>query len=90
MGKFLLRNLNPEVPVDNDAPEGIYTVLMQFLVDIDGSISDIKPLTNHGYGLEEEAIRVLKKATRWEPAIQNGRPVKAYCKQPITFQVIGG
>jgi len=88
--KFLLRNLNPEVPVDNGAPEGIYTVLMQFVVDIDGSISDIKPLTNHGYGLEEEAIRVLKKATRWEPAIQNGRPVKAYRKQPITFQVIEG
>ena len=88
--KFLLRNLNPEVPVDNGAPEGSYTVLIQFVVDIDGSVSDIKPLTNHGYGLEEEAIRVIRKATKWEPAIQNGYPVKAYRKQPITFQVIEG
>ena len=86
--KFLLRNLNPEVPVDNGAPEGSYTVLIQFVVDIDGSISDIKPLTNHGYGLEDEAIRVLRRATKWEPGIQNGHAVKSYRKQPITFQVM--
>ena len=77
------------MPVDNDAPAGSYTVIIQFVVDTDGSISDIKALTNHGYGLEQEAIRVIKKATKWEPAFQNGRHVKAYRKQPITFQVEG-
>lgn len=85
--KFLLKNLNPQTPVDNDAPSGNYTVLIQFVVDIDGTVSDIKPLTNHGYGLEQEAIRVLKKAAKWKPAIQNGHQVKAYRKQAITFQV---
>ena len=60
-GRFLERNLNAEVPVDNGAPEGSYTVIIQFVVDTDGSISDIKALTNHGYGLEQEAIRVIKK-----------------------------
>jgi protein TonB len=85
--KFLLRNLNPAVPVDNNAPEGNYTVLIQFVVDIDGSVSDIKALTNHGYGVEQEAIRVLKKASKWEAAFQNGNKVKAYRKQSITFQV---
>jgi periplasmic protein TonB len=88
--KFLLRNLNPQTPIDNDAPAGNYTVIMQFVVDIDGTISDIKALSNLGYGLEHEAIRVLKKATKWEPAIQNGRKVKAYRKQSITFQVAEG
>ena len=87
--KFLLRNLNAEVPIVNGAPEGSYTVLIQFVVDIDGSISDIKALTSHGYGLEEESIRVLRRATKWEPGIQNGHPVKSYRKQPITFQVVG-
>lgn len=87
--KFLLKNLNPQTPVDNDAPTGNYTVLIQFVVDIDGTVSDIKPLTNHGYGLEQEAIRVLKKAAKWKPAIQNGHQVKAYRKQAITFQVTG-
>ena len=73
--------------MNNDAPAGSYTVIIQFVVDMDGSISDIKALTNHGYGLEQEAIRVIKKATKWEPAFQNGRHVKAYRKQPITFRV---
>ena len=86
-GRFLERNLNGEVPINNGAPAGSYTVIIQFVVDIDGSISDIKPLTNHGYGLEQEAIRVIKRSTKWEPAIQNGRQVKAYRKQPITFRV---
>ncbi len=85
--KFLSKNLNPQVPIDNGAPAGNYTVVLQFVVDADGVVSDIKALTTHGYGLEQEAIRVLRKAKKWEPAIQNGRKVKAYRKQPITFQV---
>jgi protein TonB len=85
--KFLERNLDAEVPINNSAPEGTYRVLIQFVVDIDGSVSDITPMTHHGYGLEEEAIRVIKKAGKWEPAIQNGRQVKAYRQQPITFRV---
>jgi len=85
--KFLLRNLNAQTPIDNNAPPGNYTVIMQFVVDIDGTVSDIKALSNLGYGLEQEAIRVLKRAAKWEPAIQNGRKVKAYRKQSITFQV---
>lgn len=87
--KFLLRNLNAQTPVDNNAPPGNYKVMIQFVVDIDGTVSDLKPLTNLGYGLEQEAIRVLKKAKNWEPAIQNGRQVKAYRIQAITFQVTG-
>jgi protein TonB len=86
--KFLLKNLDANVPADNGAPAGNHTIIIQFVVDVDGNISDIKPLTNLGYGMEQEAIRVLIKATKWEPAIQNGRPVKAYRRQPITFQVL--
>ena len=85
--KYLERNLNPNVPIDNGAPEGIYTVYVQFVVSKDGSISDVRPLTNHGYGMEAEAVRVIKKGPSWTPAVQNGRQVNAYRKQPITFQV---
>ncbi len=87
--KFLLRHLNGNVPVDNGANPGRYQIVVQFVVDVDGSVSDIKPITNLGYGMEQEAMRVLKKATKWEPAWQNGRQVKAYRRQPITFQVDG-
>lgn len=85
--KYLERNLNPSAPVDNGAPEGMYTVYVQFVVSKDGSISDVKALTKHGYGMEDEAVRVIKKGPAWTPAIQNGRSVNAYRKQPITFQV---
>jgi protein TonB len=87
--RFLERNLNPNVPVDNGAPEGKYTVLIQFVIDQEGKISDIKAMTNMGYGMEQEAIRVLKKADKWNPAIQNGKQVKTYRRQPITFLING-
>jgi protein TonB len=85
--RFLERNLEANVPVDNNAPEGTYTVTVQFIVDKEGNISDVRALSSHGYGMEDEAIRVIKKGPRWEPAVQNGRQVKAYRKQPITFVV---
>jgi periplasmic protein TonB len=87
--KFLLRNLDANVPVDNGAPEGRYTVTIQFVVDKDGNVSDLKALSNVGYGMEQEAIRVLKKAEKWEPAIQSGYKVKAFRVQRITFEVPG-
>lgn len=85
--KFLESNLDGSVATKKKAPEGYYTVLIQFVVDKEGSITDIRPLTNHGYGMEEEVIRLLKIAPHWKPAIQNGRPVKAYRRQPVTFVV---
>lgn len=85
--KYLRRYLNGDVPAENGAPAGSYNVIIQFIVDKDGMISDAKPLTNFGYGMEEEAMRVIKKSPAWEAAVQNGRKVKAYHKQPITFQI---
>ena len=85
--KYLERNLNANTPVDNGAPEGSYTVWVQFIVDKEGNISDVKALTNHGFGMEDEAVRAIKRGPKWVPAIQNGRNVKAYRKQPITFVV---
>jgi protein TonB len=87
--RFLETNCNGQVASDNGAPEGTYTTVIQFVVDKEGNISDVRSLTNHGYGMEEEAMRVIKKGPKWIPAIQNGRQVKAYRRQPITFQVTG-
>jgi hypothetical protein len=84
---FLQKNLNPNIPVTNRAPEGSYTVIVQFIVDTDGSIKDIKPLTNFGFGMEAEVIRIMMKSPAWVPAMQFGRKVKAYRRQPITFVV---
>ena len=85
--KFLETNLVPEIPVDNGAPAGRYSVVVRFVVDTDGSFSQVEALTNHGYGMEQEAIRVVKKSKKWEPASLNGHVVKAYKKQVIVFVV---
>jgi len=86
-GNFLKRNLNPEVPGDNGAPESTYTVMVKFVVSKDGSVSDITCENDPGYGICQEAIRVIKKAKKWIPAMQNGNYVNAYRRQPITFVV---
>lgn len=85
--RFLEQNVNGTVGTDNGAPVGIYTVYVQFLVDKEGHITDVKALTNIGYGMEEEVIRVIKKGPNWVPASQSGKTVKAYRKQPLTFQI---
>ncbi len=85
--KFLERNLNGGVATDNSAPAGTYTVVVRFIVAKDGSVSEITPETSVGYGMEQEAVRAIKKAPKWTPAQQNGNIVKAYRRQPITFVV---
>ncbi|MBS1621564.1 MAG: energy transducer TonB [Bacteroidetes bacterium] len=85
--RYLERKLSGFNPADNGAPAGTYTVYVQFVVDKAGKISDVKALTNFGYGMEDEAVKVIKSGPDWTPAIQNGRQVKAYRKQPITFVV---
>ena len=85
--QFLSKNINAAVPVKKAAPAGAYTVWVQFIVDKEGNISNIRALTGHGFGMEEECIRLMKQSPQWIPAVQNGHKVKAYRKQPITFVV---
>lgn len=88
--KYLERNLNSNAPVDNGAPAGNYTVIVSFLVDKNGNISEVQALNDPGYGTSEEAVRVIKKGPAWTPAVQNGRNVIYRQKQSITFQVTEG
>jgi protein TonB len=85
--KYLERNLNAEAPAENGAPPGKYTVIVSFLVDKNGNISEVQALNDPGYGTAAEAVRVIKKGPAWTPAVQNGRNVIYRQKQSITFQV---
>ena len=85
--RFLMNNLEQNLPGDNGAAPGSYTVVVRFIVSKDGSVSDVQAETNHGFGMEQEAIRVIRKSGKWTPAIQNGRNVTAYKRQPITWIV---
>ena len=61
-------------------------VFVTFVVEKDGSLTDIKVLRDIGYGTGAEAIRVLKKCPKWKPGMQNGKPVRVLYSLPITIQ----
>lgn len=64
------------------------TVHVSFVIEKDGSMSDIKVLRNPGYGLDKEAIRVLKSLkTKWKPGVLNGQNVRTQYTLPITVML---
>jgi hypothetical protein len=60
-------------------------LMLRFNVEIDGSLSDIVVMKDLGYGLGEEAVRVLKKSPKWIPASDKGKPVPLLFLLPITI-----
>ena len=60
-------------------------IWIQFIVDIDGSIRDVKVIESVDPRLDNIALDIIKKSPKWDHAVQYNRPVKAYRKQPITF-----
>ena len=85
--QYLQKNLNASVAVDNRAPAGKYKAVVKFIVTKDGTLKDIYAETYHGYGIEQEVIRIIKNGPKWIPAVQYGRNVNAYRRQPVTFLV---
>jgi protein TonB len=81
---FLQKNLQFPSSASENGIEG--TVIVQFIVDRTGAVSDVEAVSGPNE-LREEAVRVIKKSGKWTPAIQNGRQVKSYKKQPITFKL---
>ena len=62
---YLRKNVDTTVPIRNKAKKGTYNVIVSFIISKDGYISDVKAETNHGYGMEEEVMRAMKKYSRW-------------------------
>jgi periplasmic protein TonB len=87
--KYLERNLNANVAADDGAANGKYTVKVQFIVDKEGTISNVQamevPAACPSCG--PEAVKVIRKGPKWEPAIQNARKVAYQAVQFETFQV---
>ncbi|GAA4319864.1 TonB family protein [Compostibacter hankyongensis] len=64
------------------------TIIVQFIVSPDGSLSNIKTIGAHkGGGLEEEAVRIVKTMPRWQPGIQDNKPVRVQYALPIRFML---
>jgi protein TonB len=82
--KSLEENLNRSIPYRNGAKKGKYFVSVVFIVVKDGSISEVKALTNNGYGMEAEVVRAIKKGPKWVPSSYPGRPVRPYSRSSTT------
>ncbi len=83
--KFVVQNLNATVGLENGAPDGTYIVSIGFLINENGIASDYIPETKKGYGMEAECMQLLLKVEKWQPATKDGKPVKSYRHQKITF-----
>jgi hypothetical protein len=66
---------------------GSYTVQVRFMIDRDGSICDVKAENDPGFGVAYGLESAIRNAPKWKPAQRNGRPVRAYKRQPFTFIV---
>ena len=62
-------------------------VMVEFMVQPDGTLSDARVLKKMGSGLDEEALRLIKTAPKWEPATYKGRPLKQKMVLPVLFQL---
>ena len=62
-------------------------VIVQFVVNEDGSVSNAEAVKKASPALDAEAIRVVSAMPKWKPGKQNGIPVKVYFTLPVTFQL---
>jgi protein TonB len=85
MQRFIRDNLKfPQLAIRNGV-DGL--VVLSFVVDQNGGISDIQVLKKLGAGTDEEAQRVVKSMPKWNPGKQNGRPVKVRFTLPVRFSI---
>lgn len=83
--RFLANNIRyPEAAAQNDI-QG--RVVVNFIIEKDGSISNPKVLKSVDPDLDREAIRVVSKMPRWTPGKNNGVPVRSYFNFPVTFKL---
>ena len=85
LGQYLGAHITYPAVAQRNGLEGL--VVLSFVVDQQGNITDIEPVKRLGGGTDEEAIRVVKSMPRWKPGKQNGRYVKTRFTLPIRFEM---
>jgi len=88
--KFVDKNLDAGVGIENGAKKGTYKIKIRFTVTKDGSLKDFEPITKYKHGFEEEVIRMLKLSPKWIPAKKNGVNVNSKVEQEQVFVISVG
>ncbi|MBC6112906.1 energy transducer TonB [Pedobacter fastidiosus] len=84
--KYMERNLRYPSRAQEDEIQG--KVFVSFVVEKDGSITDVQVLRGIGYGCDEEAMKVIKKSPLWKPGKNKGVPVRVRYNMPINFNLM--
>lgn len=85
MSKFLTENLKYPVLAKENGIEG--RVVVSFIVEKDGSLTDVKTLKDIGGGCGEEALRLVRGMPKWVPGQQNGRVVRVSHTLSVNFRL---
>ena len=83
--EYIAKNLNYPQEAIEKGIEG--RVFVGFIIDVDGSVTDVKLLRGIGGGCDEEAIRVIKSLPKWRPAKQNGVFSRVSYQIPVNFKL---
>ena len=85
MSKFLSKNIKYPREALEESIQG--KVIVTFIVEKDGSVSNVEVLKSVHKLLDDEAVRVVKMMPKWKPGTQAGKPVRSKFDLPILFNM---
>ena len=85
MMKYIMENIKYPEQAMKEGIQGRVTV--RFIVEKDGSISDVRPVLSVHPLLNKEAVRVVESMPKWSPGKQNGKPVRVRFNVPVMFKL---
>lgn len=83
--RFLSTNVHYPAVAEENGIQG--RVVVTFIIERDGSISDVKVVKSVDPSLDKEAVRVIESMPRWKAGTQNGEPVRVKYTMPVTFRL---
>ena len=83
--KWIADNIKYPAIAEENGIQG--RVVCTFIVERDGSITDVQVARSIDPSLDKEAVRVLKKMPKWKPGKQKGQPVRVKYTVPVTFKL---
>lgn len=85
MMSYLAENVKYPLVAAENGVQG--RVVVEFIVEKDGSLSDVKVKRGVDPSLDREAVRVVKSMPRWNPGKKDGQPVRVRFSVPVTFRL---
>ena len=85
LGKYISENLKYPEEAKKAGIEG--RVVVQFIVQKDGSVTEVTPLKGIEHNCDKEAVKVMMKSPKWTPGILDGKKVKVKMVLPIVFSI---